>query len=76
MASNKMAIGGIGFLAAAMTGAVMLIADFIYNPTPTIIGGVMAAVIFGMLWSRSPSSCLAGLDGDVGAGSRRLPAAA
>ena len=49
-ASNKMAIGGIGFLAAAMTGAVMLIADFIYSPTLTIIGGVMAAVIFGMLW--------------------------
>jgi Family of unknown function (DUF6328) len=49
-ASNKMAIGGIGFLAAAMTGAVMLIADFIYSPTLTIIGGVVAAVIFGMLW--------------------------
>jgi hypothetical protein len=45
-----MAIGGIGFLAAAMTGAVMLIADFIYSPTLTIIGGVVAAVIFGMLW--------------------------
>jgi hypothetical protein len=48
--SNKLAIAGLGFLAAAMTGAVMLIADFIYSPTLTIIGGVLAAVIFGMLW--------------------------
>jgi hypothetical protein len=49
-ASNKMAIGGLGFLAAAMIGAVMLIADFIYSPTLTIIGGAIAAVIFGLLW--------------------------
>jgi hypothetical protein len=50
LASNRMAIGGIGFLALAMTGAVMLIADFIYSPTLTIIGGALAAVVFGMLW--------------------------
>jgi hypothetical protein len=49
-ASNRMSIGGLGFLALAMTGAVMLIADFIYSPTLTIISGVAAAVVFGMLW--------------------------
>jgi amino acid transporter len=49
-ASNKMSIGGLGFLALAMTGALMLIADFIYSPTLTIISGVLAFVVFGLLW--------------------------
>jgi hypothetical protein len=49
-ASNKMSIGGLGFLALAMIGAVMLIADFIYSPTLTIISGAVALVVFGMLW--------------------------
>ena len=48
--SNTMSIGGLGFLALAMTGAVMLIADFIYSPTLTIISGVVASVLFGLLW--------------------------
>jgi hypothetical protein len=49
-ASNRMSIGGLGFLALAMTGAMMLIADFIYSPTLTIISGIGAAALFGMLW--------------------------
>jgi hypothetical protein len=49
-ASNKMSIAGLGFLALAMTGAVMLIADFIYSPTLTIISGVAAALVYGVLW--------------------------
>jgi amino acid transporter len=53
-ASNKMSIAGLGFLAAAMTGAVMLIADFIYSPTLTIVSGVMAAIVFGVLWYLLP----------------------
>ncbi len=49
-ASNKMSIAGLGFLALAMTGAVMLIADFIYSPTLTIISGAAAAIVYGLLW--------------------------
>ena len=49
-ASNKMSIAGLGFLALAMTGAVMLIADFIYSPTLTIVSGVAAAFVYGLLW--------------------------
>jgi Family of unknown function (DUF6328) len=49
-ASNKMSISGLGFLALAMTGALMLIADFIYSPTLTIISGATAFVVFGLLW--------------------------
>jgi amino acid transporter len=50
LASNKMSIAGLGFLALAMTGAVMLIADFIYSPTLTILSGVAAAIVYGLLW--------------------------
>jgi amino acid transporter len=49
-ASNTMSIAGLGFLALAMTGAVMLIADFIYSPTLTILSGIAAAVVYGLLW--------------------------
>ena len=49
-ASNKMSIAGLGFLALAMTGEVMLIADFIYSPTLTIVSGVAAAIVYGLLW--------------------------
>jgi hypothetical protein len=49
-ASNRMAIAGLGFLALAMSGALMLIADFIYSPALTIVAGVLAAVVFGLLW--------------------------
>jgi hypothetical protein len=49
-ASNKMSIGGLGFLALAVIGAVMLIADFIYSPTLTIVSGAIGGTLFGMLW--------------------------
>jgi amino acid transporter len=49
-ASNTMSIAGLGFLALAMVGAVMLIADFIYTPTLTIVSGIVAALVYGALW--------------------------
>jgi Family of unknown function (DUF6328) len=59
LASNRMTIGGLGFLGLAMTGAIMLIADFIYSPTLTIVSGVLALVVYGVLWYALP---LAGND--------------
>jgi hypothetical protein len=53
-ASNKMTIAGLGFLALATVGAVMLIADFIYSPTLTIISGIVAAIVYGLLWYALP----------------------
>jgi amino acid transporter len=53
-ASNTMSIAGLGFLALAMTGAVMLIADFIYSPTLTIVSGVVAGLVFAVLWYVAP----------------------
>src|SRR5215204_3166114 len=52
--SNTMSIAGLTFLALAMTGAMMLIADFIYSPTLTIVSGIVAAVVYGALWYVMP----------------------
>src|SRR3954451_5108008 len=49
-ASNRMSIAGLGFLGLAMTGAIMLIADFIYSPALTIVSGVLAFGVYAVLW--------------------------
>ena len=48
--SNRMAIAGLGFLALAMVGAVMLIANYAFSDTLTIVSGIVAFLIFGGLW--------------------------
>jgi len=53
-ASNRLTIAGLGFLAAAMVGAVMLIADFIFSPTMTIVSAIVATVLFGTFWAALP----------------------
>jgi hypothetical protein len=52
--SNRMAIAGLGFLAIAMVGAVMLIADYAFSQTLTVISGVVAVIVFGGLWYALP----------------------
>ena len=54
--SNKMTIAGLGFLAVAMIGAIMLIAHFAFSDTLTIVSGLVAALIFGTLWYAVPLS--------------------
>ena len=48
--SNRMAIAGLGFLAVAMVGAVMLIANYAFSDALTVVSGIVAVVIFGGLW--------------------------
>ena len=52
--SNRMAIAGLGLLALAMVGAVMLIADYVFSETLTIVSGVVATLVFGGLWYALP----------------------
>ena len=52
--SNRMAIAGLGFLAIAMVGAVMLISDYVFSETLTVVSGIVAAVLFGGLWYAVP----------------------
>jgi len=54
LTSNSLSIAGLGFLAVAMVGAVMLIADFIYSPALTIASGVIAVIVFGWFWGAMP----------------------
>ena len=53
--ANRLAIVGLGFLALAMTGAVMLITDVVFGATATV--AVTAALVFCMfvaLWYLLP----------------------
>ena len=54
LTSNRLAIAGLGFLALAMIGAVMLIADYVFSGTLTIVAGIVAALLFGALWAVIP----------------------
>jgi hypothetical protein len=54
VASNWLTLAGLGFLAAAITGAVMLIADYAFSETLTIISGIVAAIVLGGLWAAIP----------------------
>jgi hypothetical protein len=52
--SNRMAIVGLGFLAIAMVGAVMLIANYAFSDTLTVVSGIVAVLVFGGLWYALP----------------------
>ena len=48
--ANRLTIAGLGFLALAMTGALMLISDVLYGGVATAIVGGGAFVMFAGLW--------------------------
>jgi Family of unknown function (DUF6328) len=52
--SNRMTIAGLGFLALAMVGAVMLIANYAFSEALTVISGIAAFLVFGGLWYAVP----------------------
>jgi hypothetical protein len=51
---TKLAVIGLALLAAAMTGAVMLITDFLYHTTTVAIVAGAVALLFGGLWFAWP----------------------
>ena len=54
LASNKLSMAGLAFLALAMVGAVMLIADFAFSATLAAISGVAAAGLLALFWAAIP----------------------
>ncbi len=48
--ANRFTIAGLGFLALAMTGAIMLITDVLFGGIATVITSVAAAAMFAVLW--------------------------
>ena len=52
--ANRLAIVGLAALALAMTGVMLLIADFIFGTTAAIVVTVLAVVLLGLLWGVLP----------------------
>jgi len=52
--ANRAAVLGLGALALAMTGAILLITDFLFGTAAAIPVGVAAALLFGSLWYLLP----------------------
>jgi hypothetical protein len=48
--ANRMAIAGLGFMALAMTGVLMLITDVLFGVIPTAVVTFCAAAMFAGLW--------------------------
>ena len=54
MVANLMAIAGLGFLAVAMTGVILLVTDVLFDTITTVIASVAVAVILVVLWGFIP----------------------
>lgn len=52
--ANGMMIVALGFLALAMTGAIMLITDVLFGTVATIVTSLAAAAMFAVLWYLMP----------------------
>ena len=52
--ANRLTIAGLGFLALAMTGAIMLITDVLFGGVATIAFSAAAATMFATLWGLLP----------------------
>lgn len=52
--ATRLAIAGLALLAAAMTGAVTLITDFLYSSTTVVIIASLVALLFALLWFAWP----------------------
>jgi len=52
--ANRLAIAGIGCLALAMTGAIMLITDVLFGTTATVVFSAAALAMFVALWGLLP----------------------
>jgi hypothetical protein len=52
--ANRLTIAGLGFLALAMTGAVMLITDVMFGAVATVVTTTATAAMFVVLWYLMP----------------------
>ena len=54
LTSNALMIGGLIFLALAIIGAVVLIADYVYGPAVPVVCAIAGVAIFTTLWFLVP----------------------
>jgi uncharacterized membrane protein len=62
--ANRLAIIGLGFLALAMTGVVLLITDFLFSTVVTVVCTGFAALMFATFWYALPLWRRANLEDD------------
>ena len=60
--ANRAAVVGLGFLALAMSGAILLITHFLFGPAAAIPIGIAALLLFGTLWYVLPWAQVRGID--------------
>jgi hypothetical protein len=54
LGGNRLAIVGLTLLATAMTGAIMLVTDFLYGSTTTALAAGLVGLLFAVLWYAMP----------------------
>jgi uncharacterized protein DUF6328 len=52
--ANRLAIAGMGVLALAMTGAIMLITDVLFGTVATVVFSAAALAMFAVFWGLLP----------------------
>jgi hypothetical protein len=52
--SNRLAIAGLGVLALAMVGVILLISNVLFGTAMTVVTGSLAAFTFVLLWAVLP----------------------
>jgi hypothetical protein len=52
--ANRFSIAGLTFLALAMTGAIMLVTDYLFSSAATIVVSAVAVLAFGLFWFALP----------------------
>jgi len=62
--SNTLAIVGLGFLALAMTGVVLLVTDFLFATPVTVVCTTLSALMFAIFWYGLPLRSRLSLDDD------------
>ncbi|MDO8185206.1 DUF6328 family protein [Conexibacter sp. JD483] len=53
-AANRLTIAGLTTLALALVGAMVLIADYLFGTTMTIVTGALSFLLFALLWAALP----------------------
>ena len=66
--ANRAAVLGLGALALAMSGAILLITHFLFGPGAAIPVGIAALFLFGSLWYLLPVARARGILGGDGGG--------
>jgi uncharacterized protein DUF6328 len=54
LVANRLALAGLAALAVSMTGAILLVTDFLFSTLTAVIATVLAAAVFSGLWLVAP----------------------